>query len=1608
MKAAVFTVVLLFLFTISIMAQQPEKVSYGPNYLESNPNVTTYQTNDRGIPRFVEGNLSDPAKSDDITATAFDFFENNRGAYKMANPTEELMVGKIEEDDLGMRHIRFNQTYKGVKVIGGELFAHFTADNILKTVNGTYIDRINIDVRPDLAQEEAVRLASDDLSGFFGAGQPGSPELVVFPWEGQNYLCWRLFILSDTPMGRWEYLVDAKTGDIVFKANRIMDVDVWGTGIGVMGQARNWLDISNTGGTYYMIDYTRRLNNNVHGHGGQMPSGNYIQTNIAGSSLPGSVATDADNYWDNATTQRPAVDGHTYTGLMYDYMLSQFNRNGYNGNGASMLTSVNYSAEGDNNAYWNGSQIVIWSWSTGWRSLAGCPDVIAHEWGHAITEYTSGLVYQKEPGALNESFSDMIGAAFEFAHDTLDTPDWLMGENGRTTGVGFRSMSDPHVYGDPDYYGTSDPYWVNVVGCTPSWYNDYCGVHTNSGVGNKWFFLLSDGGIHHGITVSGIGVQNAMKIAYRANAYYWNSQTDYHEAALGTISAAMDLDPSGAWALQVSKAWNAVGVTTPGPSLAFSYPEGIPETVMPGAITTFPVVVTGILGGEAISGSGQLHYSINGGAYIVESMTQTGIDEYEASLPAISCGDQLQFYVSAEEATYGIFYDPDPSSPNVANAATQVTTVLYDDFETNQGWTVSGGLWNRGVPTGSGGQYGGPDPSSGTIGPNVYGYNLNGDYENSLPERHLTSPVLDCSGLSNLKLSFWRWLGVEQPSYDHAYIRISTNGTTWTTLWENTAEVADQQWVFMEFDISQYADNQPTVYLRWTMGTTDGSWQYCGWNIDGVEVTGYTCDENALVITTDDLPDWTVKRTYSQQLEASGGIGVKTWNDRDGDLAGTGLSLATDGIISGMPMDVGTISFIARAVDEELHTADKPFTFNINAALSITTFSLPNWTIEIPYSQQLGVKGGTGTKTWIDKNNDLSGTGLTLSNSGLLSGSVINPGPISFTAMVSDIAGDTEERVFNITANPHVVITTDSVPSGLNEVEYSCQLESTGGTSPLSWTDKNGDLAGSGMSLSTGGLISGMPAASGDYPFTAMVVDAVGDVSEKPFTITIISVLAIITTDVPDWTAGYPYSIQLEVVGGVGAKTWSDKNNDLDGTGLSLSPTGLLSGTPTAVMEITFTAMVVDESKMTDEKTFSITINPALEITSDSFPDWTVNVPYTQQLLTAGGTGNIVWHDKNGNLASTGILLSAEGILYGTPVQVGLISFTAKATDQGGAAVEKQFSFTINPGIMIITSELPEVTVNMPCSHQLDGDGGTGTLTWADKYGNLSGSGVSLSADGLLSGTPTSAGSTGFIARVVDEVGAFNELSLTLVVNEAVSISTEQLPDWTINRDYSQQLASSGGTGSISWMDKDSDLEGTGLSLSASGLLAGIPTSTEPISFTALAADESGSSAEMVLGLNINESVSITTTSLPSATVELPYTFQLEASGGTGGKIWSDMTGALDGSGLTLSSDGLLTGTPLAVSDIEITVEAEDICGSMDEVVFTLSIRPAYVCGDADGNESVNILDVSFLIAYIYRGGPAPDPIESADADAGGSLNILDVTYIIAYLYKDGPAPVCP
>jgi parallel beta-helix repeat protein len=159
------------------------------------------------------------------------------------------------------------------------------------------------------------------------------------------------------------------------------------------------------------------------------------------------------------------------------------------------------------------------------------------------------------------------------------------------------------------------------------------------------------------------------------------------------------------------------------------------------------------------------------------------------------------------------------------------------DFDTDPMWTAEG-EWAFGTPTGGGGYC--TDPNSGYTGSNVYGYNLHGDYQNSMPAYYLTTTPIDCSSYENVHLSFMRWLSVESSWWDDASVEVSNDGNDWTVVWSNPPGLlCEGEWVRVLYDISAVADLQPTVYVRWAMGPTDYTVTYAGWNIDDVKVVSY-------------------------------------------------------------------------------------------------------------------------------------------------------------------------------------------------------------------------------------------------------------------------------------------------------------------------------------------------------------------------------------------------------------------------------------------------------------------------------------------------------------------------------------------------------------------------------------------------------------------------------------------------------------------------------------------------------------------------------------------------------------------------------------------------
>jgi len=717
--------------------------------------------------------------------------------------------------------------------------------------------------------------------------------------------------------------------------------------------------------------------------------------------------------------------------------------------------------------------------------------------------------------------------------------------------------------------------------------------------------------------------------------------------------------------------------------LLFEYPSGVPELLTPGEAATFAVNVSGVNDGVPVSESGQLHYKINGGTLQTTDMTQVFTNQYQATIPALFCSDKIEFYVSAQETTIGRIYDPDTTLPLKAVAASDVYVGFEDDFETDLGWSISGdatdGHWTRGVPVG-GGDRGDPPTDFDGSGNCFLTDNVDGDSDVDGGTTYLTSPLFDLSD-GDGSVHYARWYSNHYgaaPYADEMYVHISNDdGGNWVLVETvGPSYQASGEWYEHSFLVSDYVTTTDQMRLRFSVSDlSSGSVVEAA--IDDVVITYYACSAGPPEILTASLPDWTIGIAYSQQLIADGGSGTLTWSDKNDDLAGTGLSISTDGIISGTPGSTGQISFTAFVVDEAKASDEKAYSFMINEAPVITTVSLSDWTEGRPYSQSLEYSGGTTPILWSDRYNDLNGSGLTLASDGTLSGTPGSDGLLSFTARIVDDAGAIDEHLFEITINPTPMILSASLPEWTEGRLYNQNLNAFGGTTPLTWVDLYDDLAGSGLTLATDGLLSGMANSSGVISFTAQVTDTTGASDSKGFSLDINPHVQIQTSELPDWTENMPYSESLASTGGTTPLVWDDIYDILDGTGLILSTDGNITGTPTAVGSLELTVSITDAAGDVDEQVYNFDINSAVTVTTESLADGEEGVAYSHQLEVSGGTGSKTWNDKNDDLVSTGLTLSTDGLLSGTPVQTGTIDFTAEVEDEVGSIDEKLFSFDI-------------------------------------------------------------------------------------------------------------------------------------------------------------------------------------------------------------------------------------------------------------------------------------------------------------------------------------------
>ncbi|WP_176560142.1 M4 family metallopeptidase [Brevibacillus dissolubilis] len=469
--------------------------------------------------------------------TVFAFLDSQKDKFKFSGKAKDSfqITKKTDDKATGTTHFRLQATYNGVPVYGATQTVHLDQAGNVKAFLGEVVadldTKANLKKAAKIKKNEAVDIAVADVEANVGkiSDLQGKQEaqLVIFTQDGEANLAYKTEISFLSPeAGRWEYVIDAVTGEVLNKFNKIEHV----TGHGVdMNGVDQTFETTYQNGTYYLKDTTR---------------GQGIETYNAANrqKLPGTLMTDADNVW----TDKAAVSAHKNASLTYDYYLNVHGRNSYDGNGGKLTSTVHY-GRAYNNAFWNGTQMVYGDGDgTTFIPLSGALDVVAHELTHAVTDTSADLIYQNESGALNESMSDIFG-------NLVEGKNWEVGEDIYTPGTAgdaLRSMSNPALYGDPDHYSK------RYTGT-----QDNGGVHINSGINNKAAYLLSEGGTFYGVTVNGVGREATGKIYYRALTLYLTASSNYANMRQAAIQAATDL--YGATSTQVAAvkaAYSAVGV----------------------------------------------------------------------------------------------------------------------------------------------------------------------------------------------------------------------------------------------------------------------------------------------------------------------------------------------------------------------------------------------------------------------------------------------------------------------------------------------------------------------------------------------------------------------------------------------------------------------------------------------------------------------------------------------------------------------------------------------------------------------------------------------------------------------------------------------------------------------------------------------------------------------------------------------------------------------------------------------------------------------------------------------------------------------------------------
>jgi hypothetical protein len=604
---------------------------------------------------------------------------------------------------------------------------------------------------------------------------------------------------------------------------------------------------------------------------------------------------------------------------------------------------------------------------------------------------------------------------------------------------------------------------------------------------------------------------------------------------------------------------------------------------------------------------------------------------------------------------------------------------------------------------------------------------------------------------------------------------------------------------------------------------------------------------------------------YSQALTVTGGTPPYTWSVTSGKLP-LGLSLASStGIISGTPSTSGIVSFTVAAHDSESPSKTKSSVVTMDIApaqLKLTAIASATATAGTFFTETLQATGGAPVYKWSIASGSLP-AGLALNSStGTISGVPSASGTATFTALVNDSSNPVQASSASVTiivAAPPLTIAVTVLPSVMVGAAYSQTLQVSGGTAPYKWSITSGQLA-PGLTLSSGGTISGVPTVSGSSSFTATVADS-SNPTQSASTIKAVTVtptpLKVSAPLVPVQAVGSAYSQSFSVTGGTAPYIWRVTSGSLP-AGLTLTQSGIVSGIAQASGTSSFTATVSDSSSpaQSASATDAIVVAPTpLVITSSALASVTVGSAYSQGLQATGGTAPYQWTITSGTLPAGLSLTASSGMISGTATTSGTSTFTATVTDSSSPAqaTSTSASITVAPAPLSIPSTtLASFTSGKAYVSTLHAVGGTAPYTWTLSSGLLP-QGIALLGSGVISGTPTSSTSTAFTVTVTDggNPAQTQSANLTLIPTAPsniapvtpLSIVSSALASATTGVSYTQSLQATGGTPAYLWTITSGSLP-TGLTLAATtGTISGTPSAAGTSTFTASLTDN-GSPAQ--------------------------------------------------------------------------------------------------------------------------------------------------------------------